>query len=129
MIHALLVTHGFIGESLIGAVEGITGINDGLHSISVNNKSAGEIADQIQSFIEEISPECNGIIIMASLKGGSCWNVSAAVARNNPKVKILSGINLPMIISFVMNRNVLNFTDLLAKVKESGISGISYFDG
>ena len=124
MKNAILVTHGPIGEAIIEAVRGIMGVDDGLHAISVTNMSVAEISDRLSALVNAPEEQQDGVIIMASLIGGSCWNVSVAAARNNPKVRVVSGVNLPMVLSFMTKRDSLPLDELARVVKRDGIRGI-----
>ena len=69
MIHAMILTHGPIGEAMIEAVRGIMGLDEGLHSLMVNNMSVKEINDRLLALINAPDEKQDGVIIMASLKG------------------------------------------------------------
>jgi len=128
MIHAIILTHGPIGDAIIEAVRGIVGIDKGLHALSVTNMSVEEITQRLLALVNGPEEQKDGAIIMASLKGGSCWNVAIAVARDYPKVKVISGVNLPMVLSFVTKRNSLDIDELTDVVENDGLRGISKFD-
>lgn len=128
MINGILVTHGHIGEAIIEAVKGIIGTGEGLYSLNVMNMSVEEIHHRILALVNAPEEKDEGVIIMASLKGGSCWNVSAAIARMHHNVRLVSGVNLPMVLSFVTKRSVLPLTELAAQIKKDGEQGISSFN-
>ena len=127
MINAVFVTHGPVGEALIEAVRGIIGIDKGLHALSVTNMSVEEIYQRLSALVNAPEEKKDGIIILASLKGGSCWNVSAAIAQENPKVKVISGANLPMALSFVTKRDDYPLDELAEEIRKDGEAGIMPF--
>jgi mannose/fructose-specific phosphotransferase system component IIA len=128
MKHAILLTHGPIGQAIIEAVCTIMGIEDGLHTLSVTNMSVAEITDRLLSLVNGPEEKQDGSIIMASLKGGSCWNVAVSIALQHQNVRVLSGVNLPMVLSFMTKRDSLSLDELTDYLKEDGIRGISKFD-
>ena len=127
MINAIFVTHGPIGDAIIEAIRGIIGIDEGLHALDVMNMSAEEIYQRISALVNAPKKKDEGLIIMASLKGGSCWNVSASIARNHPKVKVVSGVNLPMALSFITKRQDYALPQLAEEIRKDGEKGIEEF--
>ncbi len=125
MKHGIILTHGPIGVAMIEAVRGIVGIDEGLHALSVTNMSVDEITQRLRAIVNGPEEKQEGAIIMASLKGGSCWNVAVAVAKDHPKVKVLSGVNLPMVLSFVMKRESMTIDELICELENDGLKGIT----
>ena len=128
MKHAILLTHGPIGDALIEAVRGIMGVSEGLYALSVTDMSVSEITMRVLSVINAPEEVQDGVIIMASLKGGSCWNVSVSVAMQYPHVRVVSGANLSMVLSFMTKRDELDLDALLDILVKDGIRGITPFE-
>ncbi|HPI73943.1 MAG TPA: hypothetical protein PK843_14775 [bacterium] len=125
MIHGIILTHGPIGDAMIEAVRGIMGLDEGLHSLIVNNMSVSEISARLSALIHAPEVKQDGVIVMASLKGGSCWNVAVAVAKDHPHVRVVSGVNLSMVLSFVTKRDLLTLDKLADAVVKDGLRGIT----
>lgn len=128
MKNAILITHGPIGDAIIEAVRGIMGVDEGLHALSVTDMSLAEISARLAALVNAPENQDDGLIVMASLKGGSCWNVSAAIAGNNPNVRVVSGVNLPMVLSFVTKRDSLSLDDLVETLERDGQRGVVKFE-
>ena len=128
MKHAVLITHGPIGNAIVDAVRGIIGMEDGLHTLSVTDMSVAEITQRLLAVVNGPEEKREGVVIMASLKGGSCWNVAVSVARNKPKVAVLSGVNLAMVLSFMTKREALPLEELAETLEKDGLRGICKFD-
>ncbi len=125
MIHGIILTHGPIGDAMIEAVRGIMGLDEGLHSLIVNNMSVTEISSRLSALIHAPEVVQDGVIVMASLKGGSCWNVAVAVAKDHAHVRVISGVNLSMVLSFVTKRDLLTLEKLADAVVKDGLRGIT----
>jgi len=125
MIHGIILTHGPIGDAMIEAVRGIMGLDEGLHSLIVNNMSVTEISARLSALIHAPEVKQDGVIVMASLKGGSCWNVAVAVAKDHAHVRVISGVNLSMVLSFVTKRDLLTLDKLADAVVKDGLRGIA----
>jgi len=123
MKECILLTHGPVGKALIMAVESITGEQKGLHALSVTEMSVTEIRQRLEALVNGPS-EQNGICILASLKGGSCWNVAAAVAKGKSNLTVVSGANLPMLLSFVTKRDSMDLQELTEAMEKDGLRGI-----
>jgi PTS system mannose-specific IIA component len=127
MKRGILITHGPIGAAIIEAVRGIIGTDEGLYALSVNEFSALDLTRKLEKLIDD-SDDGDGVILMASLKGGSCWNVSAMSSRHRRNVRTLSGVNLPMVLSFITKREKLSLDDLAKKLAEDGKRGIDFLN-
>jgi PTS system mannose-specific IIA component len=128
MKHAILLTHGSIGDAIIEAVDGIMGMNDGLFALSVTNMSVSEITQRVLAIVNGPDEKQDGVVIMASLKGGSCWNVAVSVCNEQPNVRVVSGVNLPMVLTFMTKRDTLTLDELVATLVDNGVRGIEAFD-
>ena len=128
MKHAILLTHGPIGEALIEAVRGIMGFDEGLHALAVTDMSITEIASRLSALVSGPDERQDGVLIMASLRGGSCWNVAVSIASDYKHVRALSGVNLPMVLSFITKRESLSLDDLAAEVQHDAARGICLLD-
>jgi len=123
MIGGIVLTHGKIGVALIGAAESIFGEIDNIHALSTTNLSLIDINTKLKKIISSQSWE-HGTIIMVSLMGGSCWNSGVGLARQLPKVEVVSGVNLTMLISFLSKRERYPLPELAEIIKKDGIRGI-----
>ncbi len=120
MKHGILITHGPIGDAIIQATCTILGIDDGLHALDVTEMSIEEITERLKSIINSPERQEQGVIVMASLLGGSCWNVSAAVAKEAQNVEVVSGVNLPMVLSFMTKREQMPVKELAQVLVNDG---------
>jgi mannose/fructose/sorbose-specific phosphotransferase system IIA component len=128
MKHAVVITHGPIGEALIEATQSILGKDEGLHGITVTGMSLTEIQDRLLAIVHSPDEKNEGVIIMVCLKGGSCWNVAAGIALQEKNVRLISGVNLPMLLSFMTKRVNLTLDNLLNELERDGIRGIIKFE-
>ena len=95
---------------------------------SVTDMSVQEIASRLSSIVKDTRDDVDGIIIMACLRGGSSWNVSAAVTRDLPKVRLISGVNLAMLLTFLTKRDLLPLDELVQKMKSEAIKGVTVLE-
>ncbi len=125
MKQGILLTHGPVGDAMIEAVRTIMGIDEGLYALSVTNMSITEIASRLRALVKTpAGDEEDGVLIMASLRGGSCWNVAVGIAKEFPGIKVLSGVNLAMVLSFVTKREQLSLQELAEEVYQDAAEGV-----
>ena len=121
MKHGVVIAHGPLGLAFIEAAKSIMGKDDGLFPLSVTDMSIQEIESRLNSLIREPREDVDGVVIMACLRGGSSWNVSAAVAKDMDRVRLVSGLNLAMLLTFLLKRDVLPLDELVDEmIKEAG---------
>ncbi len=107
----LVMTHGKIASALIDASKKIIGNCEHLFTLPTENSGPEQLAENITAFIEK-NKMAAGIFFLVCIRGGSYWNAAIRASREFGNVKILAGVNLPMILSYVTNRNKLDFEEL-----------------
>ncbi len=125
MKQGVIIAHGSLGRALIEAVQVIMGTDDGLYDISVENMSAKQIYDRLASIVKVPQSDKDGVVVMACLRGGSSWNVASAVAEGKKYVRVISGANLPMILTFLTKRNFCSMDQLLSEMRNEAVKGIA----
>ena len=124
MIGGIVLTHGQMASAIVEAAGTIIGKTEKIFTLSTNGYSLRSLVTKLEKLIAAGNFE-QGIIIMASLKGGTCWNAALAVIRKFPKkVEVVSGVNLSMFISFVSKRERFELSKLAKIIYEDGIRGI-----
>ena len=121
MIKGLIIGHRNISSALLEALESISGTYKNLIPISNDGLSTREIVDKVKCAFTVSTDE--EVIIFIDVFGGSCWRAAKMVQL--PRSHIITGLNLPMLLSFVNKREtVKNFDDLPAILKKDGKRGI-----
>ena len=115
----VVVTHGDLGEGIVDAVRTIAGATPGaLVAISNRGKSRDALCDEIRHAAG------NGpSVVFADLPSGSCHLAAATVAREDPNMVVLTGVNLPMVLDFVFHRR-LGGDELVNRLTEKGREAI-----
>jgi PTS system mannose-specific IIA component len=122
MIGCLVISHGSVARSLVDASEQIVGKCDCLYSLSSDGLTLKNLKIAISDLIERQFHD--GLIILVCLQGGSGWNVCRAVANERDNTAIISGANLPMVLSFVTKRKQLSLQELADAMVSDGSRGI-----
>ena len=127
MISLILLTHGKLCDSIYHTATLLFGEQPNVHLISSANLAPQEIQNRIIEITSQ--PECceHGVLIAVDLKGGSTWNVACKTAHENQHVAIISGVNLPILLSFFNKRESGNLDEVVDGLVEAGKKGIDKF--
>lgn len=120
---AIIFAHGDLGESLRDAIEGMIG--ECLHFITISNRGVGP--EDIESRLEEAYNQyrdCSAVFIFIDLFGSSCWKAAKLLGMKNKNIHIITGVNLPMLLSFFTKRERYEAEELEYEVKLAGKKGI-----
>ncbi|MFC1606896.1 PTS sugar transporter subunit IIA [Candidatus Latescibacterota bacterium] len=120
MIKGLIVGHSEFGSAVLQAIQAISGSTEDIYTISNIGLSTDDIIDKIRSICQ---PECqDGLLIFVDLFGGSCWRAAKKAAV--PNSRIVTGLNLPMLLSFVSKRSEMLLDELADIMDVDGKRGI-----
>ncbi|MFC1560971.1 PTS sugar transporter subunit IIA [Candidatus Latescibacterota bacterium] len=119
MIKGFIVGHKNIGDGLLKALESISGPFENIFFFSNNGLSTSELADKICAACNDCDDE---VMILVDVFGGSCWR--AAKMAKLPRCHIVTGLNLPMLLSFVNKRKTFSFDELYTIIENDGKRGI-----
>ena len=120
MIKGIVVGHCDYGSSILNAVTSISGIKEALESVSNDCLSTNELTEIIRE--SALNSDGDGIIIFIDVFGGSCWRAAKMAKLDN--AHIITGVNLPMVLSFVNKRLKITLDELVEVLKHDGKLGI-----
>lgn len=126
MYSCLLISHGRVAESLISATEQILGECKNLYALDCGGYSTQALCGEILNFIDTHELP-DGLFILVGLRGGSCWNAAATIITQRPNIELISGMNLPMILTFITKRGQYRFEEFADVLVEYGTTGITRF--
>lgn len=128
MIGILLVTHGDMAPGLKNSAEMIVGEINNCSTVSLNpGEDIQEFGNQVFEQIKSLNSG-EGVIVFVDLFGASPYN---AVMKYVPKlaelginIALITGVNLPMIISASCEREFTVLEDLAANSLNAGIDNM-----
>jgi len=110
MTEGIIICHGQLAFELIKTVEKILGNVRGLYPFSNCLVAPEVLYNQVAKFIK--ASNTVNFVIMVDLRGGNCWKVAKMLNRDFPSMKLLSGVNIPMLISFLTKKEKASLSDL-----------------
>ncbi len=123
MIGLIVVSHGNFGLELLKTAELILGPQKNAVALAFTSQDRKEdLIKRIQEKIESIAGD-KGVLILVDMFGASPHQASL-LAETKKTVKILTGVNLPMIIEFCLKREQLTLDPLVQTVIHAGQTGI-----
>ena len=124
MIGALVVTHGQLGRELVAAAEMIVGDVTHIQAVSIGwHDDVNDARKDIEKRIEEVADGA-GVLILTDMFGGTPSNI--AFSFHEPgRVDVVTGVNLPMIIKIVTQKEGDTLDNLARVVREQGRASIS----
>ena len=120
----LTISHGQIAQAFLDAAKQITGECSDIYCLNCDRDTPKALYDKITHLIESENLK-DGLFILVSLRGGSCWNAAAKVAKEYEKVELISGLNLSILLSFITKREQCGFKELTEVLMKDGVRGIS----
>lgn len=127
MIGIILAGHGNFPSGLNSAVKLINGECDKFYAIDFTiDKTPDNLKDEINEKVEEMS-NLDGVLILTDIVGGTPFKVSSMLSLEKPNIKVVGGMNLPMILELISEReyekNVAKLYDFALEIGRSEILG------
>jgi len=123
MIGLLLVSHGGIAESFLEVAREIVGPVEGVQVVSLAEPIDQErVMEDIQKARNEID-QGEGILILTDMFGGTPANLCFSLLED-AKVEVLTGMNLPMILKILSERQEASPAELARTAMECGRENI-----
>lgn len=127
MIGIVIVAHGGLAAELKRATEHVVGPQPALIAIPI-----GPEDDRTSRTLEicdaaDLVDQGDGVVVVTDMFGGSPSNLSLQACRPTNR-KILTGVNLPMLVKLVKSRG-LPVEDAVERAAEAGRRYINSFDG
>jgi mannose/fructose-specific phosphotransferase system component IIA len=117
-----LITHGTLACSLKQVCDKLIKPAADIHCFSNQEVTLEEIEAHIKALIEEAKPQ--QVIIFVDLVGGSCWFSANRLKQEFPHLVIVGGVNVPMLVSFHMNLQRLEWEALIEKILNDAQKGV-----
>jgi mannose/fructose-specific phosphotransferase system component IIA len=120
VVRGIVVAHGEMAIGLTDAVRNITGASrDVLVPLSNSGLAPAALARAIQREAGE-----RPTILFTDLPSGSCGVAARLLARSDPNLVVICGVNLPMLLDFVTHRDQ-PLVELASRLVSRGRASIS----
>ncbi len=120
----IVASHGQLAEYALDSAEMVVGKQENCGVMTVSMDLTLEDAIQRMDGIFNGLDRSAGTVILVDILGGTPSNVSGRLALMHDNVLVLSGLNLPMLIDLLMNRE-RSLDEIAASLEESYHNGFS----
>jgi PTS system mannose-specific IIA component len=119
MIGMVLVTHGRLAAEFIAALEHVVGAQTQIAAVCIGPEDdIEERRRDILRSIEEVDSG-EGAVLLTDMFGGTPSNLAIS-AMDRPKVEVIAGINLPMLIKLASLRQSESLERTVLGAQEAG---------
>src|SRR2546429_8031385 len=119
MIGIVLVTHGRLAVEFRAALEHVVGPQTQIESLMIGPDD--DVEQRRRAIIEAVRRVASGegVAILTDMFGGTPSNLAISV-MSRPKVEVLAGINLPMLVKLAEVRDECPLQEAVAAAQEAG---------
>ncbi len=123
MLGVIIATHRNLGRELIKAAENILGPVEKCQVVSIETADRREdIRGKFDQALKEVDSK-EGVLILTDMFGGSACNISYSFCGDH-NLRIVTGVNLPMILELATHRNLDDLRKLALLMERTGRASI-----
>ena len=130
MIAVLVSTHGTMANSLIETAEMICGKQTQCEAVPfLMGQSLDDFQQQIEQKLAMLTKSGSAILCLVDLKGGTPFNTLVKLIPNYPMMEIITGVNIPMLLTtFMLRSDINNLNELIPETIEVAMNGIERYN-
>lgn len=126
MLAGIVVTHAHLAAALREAVMCVAGEGDDLITVSNEGCDHDRIRERVQRALESVAGrDC---IVFVDFRG-TCATACLEALPQFPRARVLAGVNLPMLVDFVLRRGDLDLDAMVARLLQRGVTSIQQLQG
>jgi len=122
VVTGILICHGQLAFELIRTVEKILGPADSLLPFSNEGLSPKTLYEKVMDAL--VANDVKQAVIMVDLRGGSCWMTAKMINKERSTFRVLSGVNVPMLVSFLTKHKQLSFKEIVETMAADAHRGV-----
>lgn len=132
MIQIILVSHGHFCEGLLGSLQMVAGEQSNISAVPLLPGEAPEAyREKLKKEIEKKYCE-EGVLVLSDVTGGTPFNSTGYLAKEF-KIGLVSGMNMPMLVTLVFERTEESTLNSLIKAATEpealGVKGTNLSEG
>lgn len=117
----IVATHGDLACALVRTAELIAGPQTDVKCVTL---APGEAVEAFRSRLMADLRPVQPTLILVDLFGGTPWNVAVSLTADDPTARVVSGVNLPMLLEVVLSRRTLDVAQLALLALETGAQAV-----
>jgi mannose/fructose-specific phosphotransferase system component IIA len=100
-LRGVVVCHGRLAGALVDAAEQISGVTGALLAVSNTGCDRGTLEERVEAAVGD-----GPAVVFVDLASGSCLFAVLNRLRANARAKVVTGVNLAMLVDFVFHRSL-----------------------
>ena len=100
-LRGVVVCHGRLAGALVDAAEQISGVTGALQAVSNTGCDRGTLEERVAAAVGS-----GPALVFVDLSSGSCLFAVLNRLRANTSAKVVTGVNLAMLVDFVFHRSL-----------------------
>ena len=119
MIGMVIVTHGRLAAEFVAALEHVVGPQRDIAAICIGPED--DMEQRRQDILQAVRAvdSGEGVVLLTDMFGGTPSNLAISV-MDRPKIEVIAGINLPMLIKLASLRPTESLADAVRGAQEAG---------
>lgn len=113
----ILASHGELSQGLKQTAEMILGPANNIYALSAYRDEDESIEGQMQQLVTKLGTK--NLFILTDILGGSVNNEMLPLLKDNPEIHLITGMNLPLVISIATQAGEISSNDLQRIIIES----------
>lgn len=110
-ITGIIVTHGKLGEELLRTVGLIVGEVHDCYALSGSDLGDENVVRSIREILDR--NDAKSAVVFVDYFGGSCGASCVRATRGLEGVKVISGVNLPILLDFVTKQGIMDLDEIV----------------
>lgn len=120
-IIGIIITHGNLAEELLATVKMIVGETHDCYAMSGSELCDEDVAARINDLIAGGGRRA---VVFVDYFGGSCSASTMRATRELPGVRVISGVNLPILLDFVNKQDSYGLEEIVDHLLRRGQESI-----
>ncbi len=122
----IVVTHGRLAEELVRTAELIVGEQEELYAVSGSDLCDESVIGKIREILAR--RDNANVIVFVDYFGGSCCINSVRAVEGETGIKVVSGVNLPVLLAFATKRGTMPFDEMIDHLIRRGRESLKVID-
>jgi mannose/fructose/sorbose-specific phosphotransferase system IIA component len=123
MVNLVVVSHGAYAQSMVDASCMLVGEHTGVRALSLaQGNSAEDLLEEVKALAAD-ADSGRQVLFLCDVMAGTPFNVCSVASKGNPNVKVFYGVNLPLFLEAVTQKDTMD-VDALADYLMECVSGV-----
>ena len=118
--YTILLSHGLFAQEALGSVEMIMGEIEDISTIGLfPGMGIEDLSSSVLAVMDTVAAKSKDLVlILTDIPFGTPTNVALLLEANNPKILVITGFNLPLLVN-VLENDQLDKQQILELLEES----------